>query len=200
MPAIAGKLRIGGPVKVVKVTLSRSVGGREFRREFLLAYETCLPDPYVVQSGAKPCKVSVFGAVATLVQGKELLGGDLQVLVSASGNYQGDMRNRETQACLFSDFMASLNQGAEAGTEQLYLAQAPMYSESGSNAAPLRDLLEDITLPRQLATKENLASVNLWMASRYLEDIVCSHYPLNPYSVKRSTAKANCWPCSCINL
>ena len=92
----------------------------------------------------------------------------LQVLLSASGSYLGDMRNRKTHTCRFSDFLASLNQhSTEAGTEQLYLAQAPICSGNAPDTAPLQALMADIVLPEQLREGEKLASVNLWMASRY---------------------------------
>ena len=87
---------------------------------------------------------------------------------SEDGNFHGDLNNRKTQQRTFGDFLESTTTGSRGNADQLYLAQAPIFSANSDNEL-LGKLMRDIQIPTDLRASGRLHSINLWMASRSVQ-------------------------------
>lgn len=90
----------------------------------------------------------------------------MQVMVSQSSSFEGDIEGRELRQMPFSEFLAP--PAASSPESQHYLAQVPIWSRNCPQETPLEALLPDIVLPAYLdpARSTCLQSINFWMASR----------------------------------
>ena len=101
-------------------------------------------------------------------------------------NFHGDLNNRKTQQRTFGDFLESTTAGSRGHAEQLYLAQAPIFS-ANSDHEPLGKLIRDIQVPTDLRASGRLRSVNLWMASRSVRSLHMTNW--NPFARIQETLR-----------
>lgn len=90
----------------------------------------------------------------------------MQVMVSQSSSFEGDIEGRALRQMPFSEFLAP--PATSSPESQHYLAQVPIWSRNCPHETPLEALVPDIVLPAYLdpARSTCLQSINFWMASR----------------------------------